>query len=107
MSVFTTNELFELNKKGIKYNIFDPTTYGTKYYDVNLFIDIKEATNNPLRVQKFKKASIKGWEYALKHQNEIIELILKKYNTQNKTKEALSFEAKQIEQIIDAIFEKS
>ncbi len=100
MSVFTTNELYELNKKNIKYNIFDPTAYGTKYYDVNLFTTKEEADNNPKRVQNFKEASIKGWQYALTHQDEIIELILKKYNTQNKTKEALVFEAKQIEYIM-------
>jgi len=68
MSVFTTNELYELNKKAIKYNIFDPTAYGTKYYDVNLFTTKKEVDNNPLRVQNFKEASIKGWKYALNHQ---------------------------------------
>jgi len=100
MSVFTTNELYELNKKAIKYNIFDPTAYGTKYYDVNLFTTKKEVDNNPLRVQNFKEASIKGWKYALNHQYEIVELILKKYNTQNKTKESLLFEAKQIEYIM-------
>jgi len=100
MSGFTTNELHELNKRGIRYTVLDPTVYGTKYYDVNLFTSTKEVQENPLRVQKFIEASIKGWEYALSHQDEIIQLILKKYNTQNKTKEALAFEAKQIEQIM-------
>ncbi len=100
MSVFTTNELYELDKKGIKYNIFDPVSYGAKYYDLNLFTTQKEVSEHPQRGKHFKEASIKGWEYALSHQDEIIELILKKYNTQNKTKEALAFEAKQIEQIM-------
>ncbi len=100
MSVFTTNELYTLDKKGIKYTLFDPVSYGAKYYDVNLFTSKKELLEHPNRVKLFKEASIKGWEYALKHQEEIIELILKKYNTQHKTKEALAFEAKQIEQIM-------
>ncbi len=100
MGVFTTNELYELNKRGIKYNLFDPTVYGSKYYDVNLFTSKKEATDNPQRVKKFKDASIKGWEYALANQDEMVEIIIDKYNTQNKTREALVFEAKQIEQIM-------
>jgi len=100
MGVFTTNELYELNKRGVKYNLFDPTVYGTKYYDVNLFTTQKEATSNPQRVRKFKEASIKGWKYALANQDEMIEIILDRYNTQNKTREALAFEAKQIEQIM-------
>ncbi len=100
MSVFTTNELYILNKKGIKYTLFDPVVYGSKYYDVNLFTSKKEYADHPKRVQDFRNASIKGWEYALKHKEEIVTLILKKYNTQNKSKEALLFEAKQIEQLM-------
>ncbi|WP_372998479.1 ABC transporter substrate-binding protein [Sulfurimonas sp.] len=100
MSAFTTNELYYLNKKGIKYTIFDPVVYGAKYYDVNLFTSKIEILQNPQRVQRFKEASIRGWEYALKHKEEIVEIILQKYNTQNKSKEALLFEAKQIEQLM-------
>ncbi len=100
MAVFTTNELYELDRRGVKYNIFDPTTYGTKYYDVNLFTTKEEIEKNPKRAKDFRDASIKGWEYALEHQDEIVEIILKKYNTQNRTREALVFEAKQIEQIM-------
>jgi len=100
MSIFTTNELYTLDKKGIKYTLFDPVAYGAKYYDANLFTSRKELSEHPQRVKRFREASIKGWEYALKHQNEIIEIILKKYNTQHKSREALQFEAKQIEYIM-------
>jgi signal transduction histidine kinase/ABC-type nitrate/sulfonate/bicarbonate transport system substrate-binding protein len=100
MSIFTTNELFYLEKAGIKFNIFDPLSYGIKYYDLNLFTSTYELQNNPQRVLKFKKASIKGWRYALNHKDEMIEIILKKYNSQHKSKEALLFEAKEIEKLI-------
>ncbi|MEA2047448.1 MAG: ABC transporter substrate-binding protein [Campylobacterota bacterium] len=100
MSVFTTNELYYLDQKGAKYTLFDPTAYGAKYYDVNLFTSKKELLAHPKRVKNFREASIKGWEYALTHQDEIIDLIIQKYNTQKKSKEALQFEAKQIEYIM-------
>ena len=100
MSVFTTNELYTLNKKGISYNLFDPTVYGAKYYDSNLFTSEKELHEHPKRVKAFKEASIRGWEYALEHKSEVIEIILKKYNTQNKSQEALEFEANQVEYIM-------
>ncbi len=100
MSVYTTNELYQLDRKGMKYNIFDPTAYGAKYYDLNLFTSRDELEHHPERVEKFKNASIRGWKYALAHQEEIIELILQKYNSQEKSKEALRFEAKQIEQMM-------
>ena len=100
MSAFTTNELFILREAGIAFNVFDPVSYGATYYDVNLFTSEEEAVRFPSRVTNFKDASIKGWEYALAHKEEAVALILNKYNTQNKSKGALLFEAKQIEQIM-------
>lgn len=100
ISAFTTNEIYTLDKKGVQYNVFDPVMFGTKYYDQNLFTTKKELQNHPDRVKKFKEASIKGWQYALSHKMEMIDLIRRKYNTQNKTEDALMFEAKQIEQIM-------
>ncbi len=100
LSVFTTNEIYTLDKLGIPYNILDPAVFGTKFYDLNLFTTKSELQNHPNRVKNFRKASIEGWEYALKHKEEIINLIIKKYNTQNKTKEALLFEANQIEYLM-------
>jgi PAS domain S-box-containing protein len=100
ISVFTTNEIFTLNLFGAKYNILDPAAYGIKFYDVNLITTQKELKNNPQRVEAFRSASIKGWEYALNHKEEIADIILEKYNTQNKSKEALLFEANQIEQLM-------
>ncbi|MCD4756668.1 MAG: ABC transporter substrate-binding protein, partial [Arcobacteraceae bacterium] len=100
LSVFTTNEIYTLDKLGIQYNILDPAAFGTKFYDLNLFTTKSELKNNPKRIESFREASIKGWEYALKHKEELVDIILKKYNTQNKTKEALLFESKQIEYLM-------
>ncbi|MEA3521822.1 MAG: ABC transporter substrate-binding protein [Campylobacterota bacterium] len=100
MSVFTTNELYDLDKKGISYNLFDPTVYGALYYDVNLFTSKEELQKHPQRVKEFKEASIKGWEYALENRDKTIKLIIEKYNSQQKTADALHFEAKQIENLM-------
>jgi|GEM_PF-1221388 len=100
MSVFTTNELFLLQERGIKYNIFNPTVYGTEFYDINLFTSEDEVKKHPGRAKRFRDASIKGWEYALENQSEMIKLILDKYNTQNKTYDMLEFEAKQVKRVM-------
>lgn len=100
MSVFTTNEIFQLQKRGIKYNLFNPTVYGTEFYDVNLFTSEEELKQHPGRAKRFRDASIKGWKYALENQSEIIQLILDKYNTQNKTYEMLEFEAQQVKRVM-------
>ncbi|MDZ7819672.1 MAG: hypothetical protein U5K55_14150 [Aliarcobacter sp.] len=53
-----------------------------------------------MRTEAFKNASLKGWEYALNNPNEIIEIILEKYNTQNLTKDFLENEALHTERLI-------
>ena len=100
ISVFTTDEIYTLDKLGIKYNVLNPAVYGAKFYDLNLFTTKKELINNSARVENFKNASIKGWKYALANKNELVDIIFQKYNTQNKSKEALLFEAKQIEYLM-------
>ena len=93
MSCFIGNEPYFLDERGIDYTIWTPQDYGFDFYDVILFTSLKELKENPLRVEAFRKASLKGWEYAFKHIEETAELILKKYNTQGKTKGAFIFEA--------------
>jgi len=84
MTVYATNEIFELVKSKIKFNVIYPSAYGIPSYDLNLFTTKKELKQHPQRVANFRAASIKGWEYALSHQEEIIKLIMDKYNSQYK-----------------------
>ena len=101
MTAFITNEIYLLDKKHVKFNIINPSDYNFLMYQGEFFTSNKFATQNPVLVDKIKKATIKGWKYALKHKNEIIDIILKKYNTQHKSKDAYIYEAKEIEKIIE------
>ena len=44
-------------------------------------------------MRAFREASLRGWEYAMAHPAEIIDLILRRYNTQGKSRAHLEFEA--------------
>ena len=92
-TAFSSNEPYTLDKRGIEYNLWDPKDYGFDFYEMILFTSGSEIKKNPKRVEDFRKASLKGWEYAFGHIDESVELILKKYNTQNRTKNALVYEA--------------
>ena len=85
--------------RGVKINVINPLNYGIDFYGDLLFTSDKEVQNNPKRVQSFLQASIKGWRYALEHQEEIIQLILQKYHSKL-TIEELRYEAKQIYKLI-------
>ena len=98
MSIFITSQPYELDKLGITYNTLNPANFGIYSYDVELFTSQNIVNSNPEKVKKFVEATNKGWEYAFKNKEEIVELIYDKY-TQRKTKDSLLFEAKQTEQI--------
>jgi diguanylate cyclase (GGDEF)-like protein/PAS domain S-box-containing protein len=97
---YLSNEPFYLKEKNIPINIINPRNYGFDLYGDMLFTNKNEAINYPERVEKFKQATLKGWEYALNHKEEVIQLIHNKYTTK-KSIEHLRFEANVIEEMID------
>jgi len=99
MASYISNEPFILKEKGISYKIFDPKDYGFDFYSDILFTSEDEIYNNPKRVELFKEASLKGWRYAFENIEETVDLILAKYNSQKKSKEALLFEAKTLKKL--------
>ena len=99
VSAYISNEPFILKQKGIKYSILNPKDYGYDFYSDILFTSRHELDTHRQRVADFRDASIKGWEYAFSHISETVDLILKKYNTQNKSKEALLFEANELKKL--------
>ncbi len=99
-SAYISNEPFELNKNNVSFNIIDPANYGIYMYGDSLFTTISEVEKNPERVSNFISASIEGWEYALNNIDETIKIIKNKYNTQNKSIEALKYEAEETKRLI-------
>ncbi|WP_205623727.1 diguanylate cyclase [Desulfogranum japonicum] len=91
MSAFLSNQIYELDQRGVEYNIIDPFDYGFFMSAVNLFTSREEALKHPERTRRFIEATNKGWEYALNHPEELIEIIHEKYAPE-KSKEALQFE---------------
>lgn len=99
MSAFTSNELYDLEKQNIPYNIMDPAQFGFITNAMNVFSSYDIATNESQKIEKFLKATQQGWQYALDNTDEIIEIIHTKYN-QKKSIEALNFEAKEIKNLM-------
>ncbi len=59
--------------QGIELRSIKPIDYGIDFYGDSLFTDRAYALAHPERVEAFRKASLKGWEYALENPDEIIE----------------------------------
>ena len=99
ISAYTSKAPFYLQKEGINYNIFDPKDYGFDMYSDFLYTSEKLIANDPKTVKAFKKASLKGWEYAYSNIEESALLIQKKYNTQKLSRYDLLFEAKELKKL--------
>ncbi len=100
MTAFMTNEIFMLNEKRVSYNILDPNSFGVPFYDLNLFTSEDYANANQVITKAFIDACNKGWQYALEHPEEFVDLILEKYNSQGKSKQHLLFEAKEMRRVM-------
>ena len=93
VGAYISNEPYALEVKKIPYTVFDPKDYGFNFYDGILFTSQKELKDNPIDVYHFYKASLKGWQYAFDNISETVNLIFNQYNTQNRTLDALLYEA--------------
>ena len=101
MSAYSTDEPFMLSEKGVEYNLFSARSGGIDFYGDTLFTTEQQLREHPERVSAFLKASIAGWQYALSHSGEIIDLILSNYSRRH-SREHLVFEAQQTKRLIMA-----
>ncbi|MCK4709792.1 MAG: ABC transporter substrate-binding protein [Gammaproteobacteria bacterium] len=97
---YITNEPYWFYENNTAVNIINPRDYGIDFYGDNLFTTEKELREHPERVVKVRRATLKGWQYALANREEIIELILQKYNTQGLSRNHLAYQARETEKLI-------
>jgi len=99
MSAYLTDEIFQLQQLDFDYVVLSPISGGIDFYGDLLFTTKEFLESNPKIVEKFLKASLKGWKYALENKEELIEIIYKKYS-QRRSIAHLTFEAEQTEKMI-------
>ncbi len=99
MSAYSTDEPFFLQQKGVPYLEFSPRSGGIDFYGETLFTTEAMIREHPREVREFLNASLLGWQYALKHPEEIVDLILRDYS-QRHSRDHLLFEARESRQLI-------
>ena len=99
---YISNEPFQLRARNVIPRILQPIDYGIDFYGDTLFTTEKEVLNYPKRVEAFRRASLQGWEYAVGHVDEMVDLILDMpgVKERGKTREVLMDEADQTLQLI-------
>jgi PAS domain S-box-containing protein len=102
MSGYISVETYQLYKEGNQLNIIRPIDYGVDFYGDMLFTDIEEVKQHPERVLAVKRATLKGWEYAMTHIDEVAEYILSLPGVKERgiTKENLVYEALMMQKLV-------
>jgi len=101
-SAYATNETDMLDHAGFAYQAYTPRSVGIDFYGDNLFTSEQEIAAHPQRVKAFREASIRGWQYAMAHPEEITDLILSKYSQRN-TRAHLLYEARQMAALVQPV----
>ncbi len=96
---YLTNEPFFLKERGIPYNVIDPSNYRVDFYSDILFTSESELRNHPERVAAMRRATLRGWRYAMDHPEEIIDLLINQYHVE-KSRRHLEFEATEMRKLI-------
>jgi diguanylate cyclase (GGDEF)-like protein len=96
---YSTNEPFWLKQQGVDYRLIIPREYGVNYYNDVLATRQAVLDQRPQDVEAFVQASLAGWQYALDHIEESVQLIHRRY-APNKSLEHLRFEAEELKKLI-------
>lgn len=99
MSVYVTDEPFELDRMGIAYNLYTPRMCGIDFYGDNFFTMQATIEKTPKLVEAFRQATIKGWAYAMNNVDEMIQIIHHKYSDRHSL-EHLRYEARMMVELI-------
>ncbi|EAQ67330.1 sensory box protein [Marinomonas sp. MED121] len=102
ISAYSTDEPFYLEKANLYYKSFSPRILDIDFYGDNLYTSESQIEEHPKRVKAFREASIKGWEYAMNNKEEIIQLILLKYNNQT-SYDFLRYQADNMDDLIQPL----
>ncbi len=99
MSAYSTDEPFKLHEQGYSYSTFTPRAAGIDFYGDTLFTTEAYIQQHPDQVKRFLEASLQGWDYAMAHPDDLIEVIYQDYS-QRHSREHLAFEAQKMQSLV-------
>ena len=102
MTGYSSVEVFQLMEKGILVNMVKSSNYGLDFYGDVIFSLQKTVDDRQKYTDRFLEASFKGWEYAMKHPQEMADYILTLPGVKERgvSKKALLFEAAEMKNLV-------
>lgn len=98
-NAYLPNEPFVLQKSGIDYHALNPQQLGIDFYSDFLFTSQRLIETKPKVVEAFRRATLKGWRYALANPERMIHSIKNKWGS-DKSLNELRYEALAISNLV-------
>ncbi len=76
-SGYLGNEIIECRLRGYDVNVIYPIDYGIRVYADTLFATEQTISESPDLVERFLRAVLRGWRYAIEHPEEAADMALK------------------------------
>ncbi|SMB24796.1 PAS:GGDEF protein [Sterolibacterium denitrificans] len=100
MSGSLLNELYFFERAKFPAHIYAPRDAGIDFYGDVLFTSEHMVSGEGDKVRAFRAASLRGWQYAMAHQSEMVDLIRNKY-AQRLDRDHLLFQGRQMQALMD------
>lgn len=81
LSLYLTSQVWELKEAGVAMRYIQPRAYGIDFYGDCLFTSQRLAKEDPDLVRRFRDASLKGWEAAMRQPDAAIDILLRDYGS--------------------------
>jgi two-component system sensor histidine kinase/response regulator len=98
-TAYVTDQPQEMLKRGVAPGVIRPFHYSVDFYGDCLVTSEKLARERPELVERFLRATRRGWRHAMAHPREMATLILSRYS-QAKTLDGLLYEAEAMRELI-------
>ncbi|MBF7729798.1 GGDEF domain-containing protein [Pseudomonas sp. N040] len=102
MQAYASDEPDYLARAGFAFRTLSARDVGIDFYDLNLFTTERQIELHPEQVRAFRQASLRGWEYAMEHPDEIMDVLQQDYS-QKHTREHMRFQYQQMVPLIQPV----
>jgi NitT/TauT family transport system substrate-binding protein len=92
-ATYYTTGLIKMRKKGMKLNLIWPGDYGINFYSDTLATTEKMISDNPDLVERFMRATMKGWQDAIEDYRQAVVVTLKYAHDQDSDMQTAMMEA--------------
>lgn len=76
VDAYRTDETYQMEKAGLAYTLIAPETHNIEVYGDTIITSPALIAEDPELVARFVSATLRGWEYALSHEDEAVEITL-------------------------------